>query len=91
VTAALYYFGDLTGLYAAVAAEGFDALTADLHDARVSLEPGKNAVRVLAIRFGAFAFDRPNLYRTMHLPEAWAAVEESGCERGEVGIARGAL
>lgn len=63
-TAPLHYFGSLTKIFTAFAAEGFTELTARLRRAR---ETGDDALEI-GISYVAFAQDRPAHFEVMYTP-----------------------
>ena len=84
-TAPLHHFGSMAGLYAAVAAQGFDNLTELLARKRESLPPSRRLIGEIAVTYGRFALEHENLYRTLHLPLVWTAAEAAANASAGVG------
>jgi AcrR family transcriptional regulator len=77
----------VTGLYAAVARQGFDQLTDRLRAERLNRPPTRGLVKQMALSYGVFGLERPHLYRVMHWPAVWARWGDvvTGSEPGQGG------
>jgi AcrR family transcriptional regulator len=74
-SAPLHHFGTIAGLLGAIAAEAFTELTHELKDDRESYEPSDEALARLAVRYASWARDNSNLYKAIHSPDLWDAVQ----------------
>jgi AcrR family transcriptional regulator len=73
-TAPLHHFGSVTGLYAAVARQGFDLMADRLRELRDKRAPTRGLLKEMTLSYGVFGLEHPHVYRAMHWPSVWAGV-----------------
>jgi len=74
-SAPLHHFGTIAGLLGAVADEAFSELAGELEEERESHKASKETLSRLAVRYATWARNNSNLYKAIHSPDLWDAVQ----------------